>query len=101
MKTYRAVDVQTHVFLTSALVGGEVSASFPGRFTLEVSIRWEAAWTPEPTWTTWRTENSCPYRDSNPDHPIVQPVASRYIDYAIPAPIYMAVDNLKSIKVDS
>jgi hypothetical protein len=27
------VDVQTHVFLTSALVGGEWSASRPGRFT--------------------------------------------------------------------
>jgi hypothetical protein len=27
------VDVQTHVFLTSALVGGEWSALRPGRFT--------------------------------------------------------------------
>jgi hypothetical protein len=29
----RGVDVQTHVFLTSVLVGGEWSASRPGRFT--------------------------------------------------------------------
>jgi hypothetical protein len=33
MKMYRGVDVQTHVFLTSALVGSESSASRPGRFT--------------------------------------------------------------------
>jgi hypothetical protein len=34
MKTYGGVDVQTHVFLISALVGGELSALRPGRFTL-------------------------------------------------------------------
>jgi hypothetical protein len=33
MKTYGEVDVQTHVFLTSALVGGKWSASRPGRFS--------------------------------------------------------------------
>jgi hypothetical protein len=33
MKTYGGVDVYMHVFLTSALVGGEWSASRPGRFT--------------------------------------------------------------------
>jgi hypothetical protein len=33
MKTYRGVDVQIHVFLASALVVGEWSASHPGRFT--------------------------------------------------------------------
>jgi hypothetical protein len=33
MKTYGGVDVQTHVFSTSALVGGEWSASRPCRFT--------------------------------------------------------------------
>jgi hypothetical protein len=33
MKTYVGVGVQTHVLLTSALVGGEWSASLPGRFT--------------------------------------------------------------------
>jgi hypothetical protein len=34
MKAYGGVDVQMHIFLTSALVGGEWSASRPGRFTL-------------------------------------------------------------------
>jgi hypothetical protein len=33
MKTYGGADVQIHVFLTSALDGGEWSASRPGRFT--------------------------------------------------------------------
>jgi hypothetical protein len=33
MKAYRGVDVQIHVFFTSALVGGEWSASRLYRFT--------------------------------------------------------------------
>jgi hypothetical protein len=33
MKAYRGVDVQIHIFLTSALVGGEWSASGTGHFT--------------------------------------------------------------------
>jgi hypothetical protein len=33
MKTYGGVNVQINVFLTSALAGGEWSASRPGRFT--------------------------------------------------------------------
>jgi hypothetical protein len=33
MKTYGVVDVQIHIFLISALAGGEWSASCPGRFT--------------------------------------------------------------------
>jgi hypothetical protein len=33
MKAYGGVDVQIHIFLTSALVGGEWSPSRPGRFT--------------------------------------------------------------------
>jgi hypothetical protein len=33
MKTYGGVDVQIHIFLISALVGGEWSASCAGRFT--------------------------------------------------------------------
>jgi hypothetical protein len=32
MKAYGAADVWIHIFLTSALVGGEWSASRPGRF---------------------------------------------------------------------
>jgi hypothetical protein len=33
MKAYGGVDVETHIFLTLALAGGEWSASRPGRFT--------------------------------------------------------------------
>jgi hypothetical protein len=33
MKAYGGVVVQIHIFLTSALVGGEWSASRPGHFT--------------------------------------------------------------------
>jgi hypothetical protein len=33
MKAYGGVDVQIHIFLTSALVGGEWSTSRPGPFT--------------------------------------------------------------------
>jgi hypothetical protein len=33
MKAYVGVDIQIHVFLTSALVGGEWSASHSDRFT--------------------------------------------------------------------
>jgi hypothetical protein len=33
MKEYGGVDVEIHIFLTSALVGGEWLASRPGRFT--------------------------------------------------------------------
>jgi hypothetical protein len=51
-----------------------------------VPINYEAAWTPRPVWTTWRRDNSWFYRDSNSKHLVVQPVANRYTDYAIPAP---------------
>jgi hypothetical protein len=33
MKAYEGVDAYSHIFLTSALAGGEWSASCPGRFT--------------------------------------------------------------------
>jgi hypothetical protein len=33
MKAYGGVDIQIHIFLTSALVGGEWSATRPGCFT--------------------------------------------------------------------
>jgi hypothetical protein len=47
MKAYKGVDVWIHIFLTSALVGGEWSASRPGCFTPGERIpgtRWIGGW---------------------------------------------------------
>jgi hypothetical protein len=47
MKTYGGVDVWIHIFLTSALVGGEWSASRTGRFTpgeRDHVIHWIEGW---------------------------------------------------------
>jgi hypothetical protein len=47
MKAYGLVDVYIHIFLTSALAGGEWSASRPGRFTPEETahgIHWTGGW---------------------------------------------------------
>jgi hypothetical protein len=59
MKAYGGVDVQTHVFLTSALAVGEWSASrprplYPQGKEPPVPIGQEAGWAPEPVSTTWR-----------------------------------------------
>jgi hypothetical protein len=81
MMTYEGVDVQIHVFLASALVGGGLLASRPGRITpgreSPVPVGQEARWIPEPVWTTWR-EQPYPYKDKNYDSWVVQPVASLY-----------------------
>jgi hypothetical protein len=47
MKTYGGVNVQIHVFLTLALVGGELSAARPGRFTpgeRAPGTHWKGGW---------------------------------------------------------
>jgi hypothetical protein len=61
-------------------------AVLPLEKELPVPIGYEAEWTPEPVWTTWRRENSWLYRNSNSNSSVVQPIASRYTDWAIPAP---------------
>jgi hypothetical protein len=73
-------------FLTSALVGGEWSASRLGRALPPgqehpVSIGQKAGWVPEPVWTQTLEEKSfyaC--RGSNLDRPVVQSVARHYTD---------------------
>jgi hypothetical protein len=47
MKAYGGVNVESHIFLTSALVGDEWSDSCPGRFTPGVrapGIHWIGGW---------------------------------------------------------
>jgi hypothetical protein len=47
MKVYEEADAEIHVFLTSALVGGEWSASRPWRFTpgeRAPSTHWIGGW---------------------------------------------------------
>jgi hypothetical protein len=55
MKTYGEVDEQIHVFITSALVEDETSASRPGRFNprekLPVPTGYKGKWATEPVWT--------------------------------------------------
>jgi hypothetical protein len=47
MKTYGGMDAEIYVFLTSALVGGECSASHPSSFTPRErvpSTHWIGSW---------------------------------------------------------
>ena len=68
--------------MTTALEGGEGSASRPGRYLPPgkdpVRIVQEAGWTPGPVWTG--AENLAPPPGFDPR--TVQPTASRYTDWA-------------------
>jgi hypothetical protein len=46
-------------------------------------IGYDFGWAPEPVWTKWRSDNSCPQRDSNSDLLVIQPVASHGNDCTI------------------
>jgi hypothetical protein len=65
------------------------AALLPGKEP-PVPIEQEIWWTSE---ERWRGENSCSHRDSNSDPLVVQPEASRYTDYAIPALLNMQKGN--------
>jgi hypothetical protein len=43
----------------------------------------EAGWEPDTVLTTWRREISSPYRGSNSDTSVVEPVARSYSDYSV------------------
>jgi hypothetical protein len=85
----RVLRSSTHS-LTSPLDGGEWSASRPGRFTPRERAP-GAHWVGDCVgpWagldTVSRKKIPIPRRESNPEHPIVQLVASRYTDWTIPA----------------
>jgi hypothetical protein len=89
IETYGRVDVYIHIFLTSALIGCEWSASRPGRFTTGESalgnIVLKAGWAPEWVWTKWRRENLVPAGSHVAVTSAVQPVASRHTDCIIPS----------------
>jgi hypothetical protein len=72
MTKYVEVDVQIHVFLTSALVGGEWSATLPCRFTAGVGPR--AGLDDMEKWKFL----TLPGLELNPS--VIQPIASFYTD---------------------
>jgi hypothetical protein len=86
----RGVDVQIHVSLTSTLVGGEWSASLPGRLTpgeRASDTHWIGSWV-GPRADLYHVQKGkfliLPGLEVLPS--VVQPVASRYTDCAIAAP---------------
>jgi hypothetical protein len=90
MMTYGGVDAQIHVFLTSPLAGCESSASRPGRFTPRGDPRYplERTLSGQQNRSGLREEEKIldPTGTRIPT-PLVQPVASRYADCAISAPM--------------
>jgi hypothetical protein len=75
--------------MTSALDGGEWSASRHGRALLPgkgplVPIVQEAGWAPEPVWTQRLEEKF--FASAGDRTPIVQSVVRHYTDWATPAP---------------
>jgi hypothetical protein len=87
MKVYWGVEVQLHAFfdLGTRWVS---STSRPGPFTLgerDSDTHWIGDWVCPRAGleAVVKRKISSPCQDSNPDHLIVRPVASRYTDWAI------------------
>jgi hypothetical protein len=94
----------SYSFSTSALDGGEWSASRPGRaFTpgerTPVPIVQESGWAKEPVWTQARGKILFSRRGSNPDHPVVQPIVRHYTAWANPAPRKVVIKLIKERKL--
>jgi hypothetical protein len=98
MKAYWGMSA-THS-LTSALDGGEWSASRPGRFTpreRDPGTHWTGGWvSPRAVLDAVKSKIPSPRRESNPRIPIVQPIAQRYTDWAITALSTWSVTEVKS-----
>jgi hypothetical protein len=90
MKAYGGEDVQIHIFLTSALSGGEWSGSCPGHFTpgeTTPGTHWIGGWVdPRASLDDVEKRKFLTLPDSNSDPSVVHPIASCYTDYAIPVP---------------
>jgi hypothetical protein len=93
--------------LTSALDGGEWSASRPGRFTPKErasGTHWIGGWVGPRAVLDGVVKRKIPStrRESNPRTPIVQPVAQCYTDWAITAlsyPIYGVISYYTGGKI--
>jgi hypothetical protein len=89
MKAYVRVDVYIHIFLTSALAGCEWSDSRLGRFTHEEEapdIHWIGGWVdPRASLDDAKNRKFLTLTGLETRTSVVQPVASRYSDKAIPA----------------
>jgi hypothetical protein len=85
MKAYWEWRYSSTHSLTSALDGGDWSASRPGRFTLRERVpgtHWIGGWMDPRSVldTVVKRKISSPRQESNSRTPIVQPVAQRYTD---------------------
>jgi hypothetical protein len=85
MKAYGVVDVQIHIFLTSALLGGEWM-SFTARPLYPRGknplTHWIGGWVGlRAGLDDLEKRKFLPHRDSNSDPSVAQPVASRYPDW--------------------
>jgi hypothetical protein len=84
------VDVQIHIVLTSEQVGGEWLASRPFRFTLgerAPGTHWIGSWVDlRASLDDLKKTKFLTLPGLELDPIVVQPVASRYTDYAIQAP---------------
>jgi hypothetical protein len=96
-KTYGRVDVQIHVFLTSALLGGELSSSRPVFTTPGKNCRYPLYKKIGGPQNLYGQEKSCHCRVSNCEPSAVQPVASRYNDWAVPTPV---IDKICAVTGD-
>jgi hypothetical protein len=90
IKAYWWMEVYLHAFLALALDGGEWSASRPSRFTPRErapGTHWIGGWVGPRTVLDAVVKRKIPslHRESNPRTSIVQPIASRYTDWAITA----------------
>jgi hypothetical protein len=76
-------DVQTHIFLTSALAGGEWSASRSGGKSPRYPLDRRLGGPQSQSGRRGEEKNLDPTGARNSDHSVVQPAASRYTDWAI------------------
>jgi hypothetical protein len=81
--------------MTTALEGGEESASRPGRSLPPVSIVLEAGWAPGPVWTG--AENLAPTGIRSPDRPARSQSLYRPTYLVMHTQIYVATPTTQSL----